>query len=133
MAGAKPRTLPSSARQIYGKVPEKYFAPYFAKVLITGNKTTKYLPKYGGNLHRKRDMCMHHILEKCRNPNFLFLLCTGKRIGCKICSQFMHSDFTGYGLNLEAWWSRHSDASFSRNQAQDGELTEKKWICQKTI
>ena len=51
---------------------QKYSAPYFAKVLVAGNRTTKYLPKYGGNLHGKRDMCMHQILEKCRNPNFLF-------------------------------------------------------------
>ena len=27
------------------------------------------MPKYGGNLHGNRDMCMHHILATCRNPN----------------------------------------------------------------
>ena len=54
------------------KFLQKYSTPYFAKVLVAGNKTTKYLPKYGGNLHGKRDMCMYHILEKCRNPNCSF-------------------------------------------------------------
>ena len=72
MADKKSRTPPSSARKIYGEVPEKYATPYFAKVLVAGNKTTKYLSKYGGDLHGKRDMCMHHILEKCRNPNLSF-------------------------------------------------------------
>ena len=32
----------------------------------------KDFPKYVGNLHGKRDMSMHHILEKCRNPNCSF-------------------------------------------------------------
>ena len=51
---------------------QKYSIPYFAKLLIAGNKTVKCLPKYGGNLHGKRDMCMNHILEKYRNPNLPF-------------------------------------------------------------
>ena len=72
MADTKSRTPPSSARQIYGKVPAKNSTPYFAKVLVAGNKTTKDLPKYGGNLHGKRDMCMHQILAKFRNPNCSF-------------------------------------------------------------
>ena len=38
MAGAKPRTPPSSAHQIYGKVPEKYATPDFAKLLIAGKR-----------------------------------------------------------------------------------------------
>ena len=71
MAGAKPRTPPSSAHQIYGKVPAKIFHTLFCKGIDRGKKT-KDLPKYGGNLHGKRDMCMHHILEKCRNPNCSF-------------------------------------------------------------
>ena len=54
------------------KFLQKYSIPNFRTVLIAGNKATKYFPKYGGNLHSKRDMCMHHILEKCRNPNFSF-------------------------------------------------------------
>ena len=54
------------------KFLQTYSTPYFEKVLVAGNKTTKDLPKYGRNLHGKRDMCMHHILEKCRNPNFSF-------------------------------------------------------------
>ena len=43
---------------------QRYATPYFAKVLIAGNKTVIYLPKYGGNLHGKRDMFIHHILKK---------------------------------------------------------------------
>ena len=54
------------------KFLHKYSTPYFAKVLIAGNKTTKFFPKYGGNLQGKRDMCMHHILEKSRNINCSF-------------------------------------------------------------
>ena len=54
------------------KFLQKYLTPYFSKVMAAGNKTTKNLPKYGGDLHGKRDMCMHHILEKCRNPNLSF-------------------------------------------------------------
>ena len=46
---------------------QKYATPYFVKLLITGNKTVGDLPKYGVNLHSKRDMCMYHILEKCMN------------------------------------------------------------------
>ena len=45
------------------KFPQKYSTTYFEKVLIAGNKTTKDLQKYGGNLHGKREMRMHHILE----------------------------------------------------------------------
>ena len=41
---------------------QKYATPYFSKVLIVGNKTVRYFPKYGGNLQGERDMCMHHIL-----------------------------------------------------------------------
>ena len=59
----------SNLWQIFCK---EYSTPYFAKVLVAGNKTIKYLPKYGGNLHGNRDMCMHHILEKCRNQNCQF-------------------------------------------------------------
>ena len=51
---------------------QKYATPYFEKLLIAGNKTVRYLPKYGGNLQRKKDMCMHHILKKCMNPIFSF-------------------------------------------------------------
>ena len=51
------------------KFLQKYSTPYFTKVLVAGDKTKKDLEKYGVNLHGKRDMCMHHILEKCRNPN----------------------------------------------------------------
>ena len=51
---------------------QKYATPYFAKLLISGNKTVRDLPKYGGNLHSKRDICMHHILAKCMKPNCSF-------------------------------------------------------------
>ena len=43
---------------------QKNATPYFVKVLIAGNKTKRNFPKYGGNLQGKRDMRMHHILEK---------------------------------------------------------------------
>ena len=33
------------------KFLQKHSTLYFTKVLVAGNKTTKYLPKYGGNLH----------------------------------------------------------------------------------
>ena len=63
MTGSKPRIPLSSAHQIYGEVTAKYTTPYFAKLLIAGNKTVRYLPKYGGNLQGKIDMFMKHILE----------------------------------------------------------------------
>ena len=65
------------------KFLQKYATPYFEKMLIAGNKTLKYLAKYGGNLHGKRDMCMHHILEKCRNPNFSFYHAQEKELDAK--------------------------------------------------
>ena len=51
---------------------QKYATPYFAKLLIAGNKTVRGFPRYGGNLQGKRDMCMQHILEKFMNPNCAF-------------------------------------------------------------
>ena len=62
------------------KFLKKYSTPYFEKVLVAGNKTTEDFPKYGEKLHGKRDMCMHHILEKCRNPNCLFYLAQAKEL-----------------------------------------------------
>ena len=62
------------------KFLQKYSTPYFAKLLVAGNKTTKYLPKYGGNFHGKRDMCMHHILEKCKNQNCSFYHAQAKKL-----------------------------------------------------
>ena len=59
---------------------QKYSTPYFAKVFIAGNTTIKYLPKYGGNLHGKRDMFMYHILGKCRNQNFPFYHAQAKEL-----------------------------------------------------
>ena len=51
---------------------QKYTTLYFAKVLIADNKTVRDLPEVGGNLQKKRDMCVHHILAKCMNPNCAF-------------------------------------------------------------
>ena len=62
---------------------QKYSTPYFAKVFIAGNKTTRDLPKYGGKLNGKRNMFMHHILEKCRNPNFSFYHAQEKEFDAK--------------------------------------------------
>ena len=59
---------------------QKYYTPYFAKVLVAGNKTTKDFPKYGGKLHGKRDMCIHHILAKFRNPNLSFYNAQAKEL-----------------------------------------------------
>ena len=115
------------------KFLQKDATPYFETLLMVENKTVKYLPKYGGNLHGKRNMCMQHILKKCRNSNCSFLSCTGKIIGFTIFRQFIHIDFTRYGLHLEAWCIRHSGASSSRKQSQDGELTAKQCRSQKTL
>ena len=65
------------------KFLQKYSTPYFEKVFIAGNKTVKDLPKHGGNLHSKRNMCMHHILEKYRNPNFSFYHAQAKELDAK--------------------------------------------------
>ena len=62
------------------KFLQKYSTPYFAKLLVAVNKTTKDLPKYGGNLHGKRDMCMKHIWDKSRNPNCLFYYAQEKEL-----------------------------------------------------
>ena len=64
MADTKSITPPSSACKIYGKVPPKIFNTLFLKIAGGRDKTTKDLPKYGGELHGKRDMCMHPKLEK---------------------------------------------------------------------
>ena len=49
MAGAKPITLPSSVAKFMAKFLQKYSTPYFEKLLVAGNKTTKHLPNMGGN------------------------------------------------------------------------------------
>ena len=70
---------------------QKYTIPYFEKVLIAGNKTVWYFPKFGGGLQGKRDMCMHHILVKYMNHNFSFYHAQAKEwihIMRKMCSQF---------------------------------------------
>ena len=54
--------------------------------MVAVNKTRKYLPKYGGNLHGKRYMCMHHILEKYRNPSCSFYHAQTKELDSKYAS-----------------------------------------------
>ena len=84
------------------KFLQKYSTPHFAKVLVAGNKTTKYLPKYWGNLHGQRDMCMHHILEKYRNPNCLFYHAQAKLFD----SQYAANVCTVIALGMDYIW-RH--------------------------
>ena len=67
-----PEHLHPVLTKFMAKLLQKYATPYFVKILIAINKKVKDLPKYGGNLHDKRDMCIKHISEKCRNPNFSF-------------------------------------------------------------
>ena len=62
------------------KFLQKYSTLYFEKVLVAGYKTTKDLPKYGRKLNGKRDICMHHILEKLRNPNCPFYHAQAKEL-----------------------------------------------------
>ena len=115
MANTKSRTPPSSARQIYGKVYEKNWTPYFAKVLVAGNKTTKYLPKYGENLHDERDMCMHHILVKCRNTNCSFYYAQAKKTDAKYAANV----WTVIAPGMEYIW---------RNSAADIQMQAPVWI-----
>ena len=87
------------------KFLQKYSTPYFAKVLVIGNKSMKDLPKYGGKLHGKRDMCMHHILEKCRNPNCSFYHAQAKALG----SQYEANVCTVIAPGMDFIW-RHGEA-----------------------
>ena len=84
---------------------QKYSTPYFAKVLVAGNKKVKDLPKYGGNLHCKRDMCMHHIVEESRNPNCLFYYAQTKELDEKYASNV----YTVIAPGLDYIW-RHGVA-----------------------
>ena len=84
------------------KFLQKYSTPYFAKVLVAGNKKTNDLPKYGEDLHGKRDMCMHHILEKSRNPNCSFYHAQAKELD----SQYAANVCTVIALGVEYIW-RH--------------------------
>ena len=68
------------------KLLQKYSTIYFAKVVVVGNNTVKDLPEYEGNLHGKRGMCMHHILEKCRNPNCSFYHAKAKELDAQYAS-----------------------------------------------
>ena len=72
MADTKSRTPPFSACQIYGKVPAKIFNTLFRKSTGRRKQDNKIFSKIWGKLHGKRNMCMHHILEKYRNPNCSF-------------------------------------------------------------
>ena len=73
--------------------------------MVAGNNTTKYLPKYGGNLHGKRDMCMHQILEKRRNPHCLFYHAQAKELD----SQYAANVFTVIAPGMDYIW-RHGVA-----------------------
>ena len=87
------------------KFLQKHSTPYFAKVLVAGNKTTKDFPKYGGNLHGKRDMYMHSILEKSRNPNFYFYHAQSKELD----SQYASNVCTLIATGMDYIW-RHGAA-----------------------
>ena len=87
------------------KFLQKYSTPYLAKVLVAGNKTTKYFPKYGKKLHGKRDMCMHHILEKCRNPNCSLYHVKAKELD----AQYAANACTVIALGMDYIW-RHGEA-----------------------
>ena len=119
MSDIKSRILPSSACQIYGKVPAKIFNTLFRKSTGSRKQNNEIFTKIWGKLTWKEVHVHVSHFGKMQKPKFLVLSCTGKIVGFKIFSQCMHSDCTGYGLLLEAWCSRHSDASSSRKQAQD--------------
>ena len=87
------------------KFLQKYATPYFAKVLVAGNKTTKDLPKYWVNLHGKMDMCMYHILEKFKNPNCSFYHAQAKELD----SQYAANVFTVIEPGMDYIW-RHGAA-----------------------
>ena len=67
---------PEHRHPVLVKFMAKFFqkqpTPYFAKVLVAVNKTTKDFPKYGGNLNGKREMCINHIMKKYRKTNCMF-------------------------------------------------------------
>ena len=56
------------------KFLQKDATPYFETLLMVENKTVKYLPKYGGNLHGKRNMCMQHILKNAETQTAIFIM-----------------------------------------------------------
>ena len=66
--------------QFMARLLQKYATLYFAKLLIAGNKTVHDLKKIGSNLQGKRDICMHHILTKCINPNCTFYHAQSKEL-----------------------------------------------------
>ena len=85
---------------------QKYATPNFVKLLIAGNKTVRNLPKYGGKLQGKRDMCMHHILEKFMNPNFSFCHAQAKEMD----TQYAENVCTVLTLGMDYIW-RHGAAN----------------------
>ena len=84
---------------------QKYATPYFAKLLIAGNKTVRDLPKFWGNFQGKRDMCMYHILEKCMIPNYAFYHAQSKEMD----SQYAVNVCTVLAPGMEYIW-RHGAA-----------------------
>ena len=87
------------------KFLQKYSTPYFPKVLVAVNKTTKDFQKYGGKLHGKRDMCMHHILEKYRKPSCSFYHAQAKELD----SQYASNVCTVIAPHMDYIW-RHGAA-----------------------
>ena len=120
MADTKSRTPPFSARQIYGKVLAKIFNTLFRKSTGRRKQNNKRFAKIWRKLTWQEGHVHASHCFKMRKPKLLVLSCTGKRIGFTICSQCMHSDCTRYRFHLEAWRSRHSNASSSRKQLQYG-------------
>ena len=114
MADTKPRTSPSSARQIYGKVPAKIFNTLFCKSTGRRKQNNERFAKIWEKLTWQEGHVHASHFGKMQKPKLIVLSCTGKIIGFTICSQCMHSDCTRHGLYLEAWGSRHSNASSSR-------------------
>jgi len=70
-----------------GKFLQRYGTPYFTKVLIAGNKKVGNLPRYGGNMQGKRDVCYHHLLAKCTNQNCKFHHALGRDVDAMYAEQ----------------------------------------------
>ena len=133
MAGAKTITPPYSAHQIYGEFPEKIWHTLFCKSIDCGKQDSEIFTKIWGEITREKRHVHAPHPGKMHEHKFLFLPCTRKRNGCEVCSKFMHSASTGYGLHFEAWRIRHSGDVYIRKQVKEGELTASQWIFQTTI
>ena len=105
IADTKSRTPPSSAHQIYGEVPAKIFNTLFGKIAGCKKQNNERFAKIWGELRGNRDMCMHHILEKCRNPNFLSFRSQAKELD----SQYSVNVCTVIASGMDYIW-RHGAA-----------------------